>query len=202
MMTFLSLRQTRLLRRFRKDRRGIAAVEFAILLPVMLTLYFGVVEVAQALMVNRKVTGLTKTLADLAAQSGSLSSGDLNNIFEAAQTVMMPYTSVAPGMQIVSVVIDSNRVARVCWSAERNAVPVPLGRGANVTIPDDMRIASTSVIMAKANYEFEPTIGYLLTGRIRLGDRPIYSRPRNGKAGGTGSIEQVENTSFAMCPSY
>jgi Flp pilus assembly protein TadG len=191
-----------IVQRFRKDRRGVAATEFAILLPVMLTLYFGVVEIAQALMVNRKLTGLTRTLADLAAQSSSLSNDDVSNIFNAAQTVMMPYTDVAPGMQIASVVIDSNRVARVCWSAERNTVTQRLGRGDSVTIPNDLRIAGTSLIMARASYAFEPTIGHLITGSIRLGDRAVYSRPRNGKAGGSGAIEQVERASFALCPGY
>lgn len=200
----LRLRATALFsfQRFRKDHSGVAAVEFAILLPVMLTLYFGVVEIAQALMVNRKVTSLTRTLGDLAAQSGSLSTDDVNNIFNAAQTVMMPYTDVAPGMQIASVTIDANRVARVCWAAERNAVSQSLGRGASVTIPDDLRIANTSLIMSRSSYDFEPAIGYLLTGSIRLGDRAVYSRPRNGKVGGTGAIEQVERAGSAMCPGY
>lgn len=192
----------RILRRFGEDRRGIAAVEFAILLPVMLTLYFGVVEIAHALMVNRKVTALTRTLGDLAAQSGSLSTDDVGNIFNAAQTVMMPYTDVAPGMQIANVVIDANRVARICWSAERNSVTQSLGRGASITIPDELRIASTSLIMARASYDFTPAIGHLITGTMRLGDRAVYSRPRNGQVGGTGSIEQVKHASFAFCPGY
>ena len=188
------------LRRFGRDRSGVAAVEFALLLPVMLTLYFGVAEIANALMVNRKVTALNRTLADLTAQTGSISDGDMSNIFDAAQTVMMPYTDVGPGMVVASIVIDDTGLARVCWSSQRNATA--LGRGATVTIPAEMRIPSTSLIMARTTYRFTPVIGHLITGPITLGDRPLNMRPRNGKTGGTQSIEQIDRARFNICPTF
>ena len=54
--------------RFLCDRCGLAAVEFALILPVMLTLYFGGVEVTNMLVANRRVTSVAYTAADLAAQ--------------------------------------------------------------------------------------------------------------------------------------
>ena len=188
------------LRRFGRDRRGVAAVEFALVLPVMLTFYFGVAEVANALMVNRKVTALNRTLADLTAQAGSITDSDMNSIFDAAQTVMMPYTEVQPGMVVASIVIDDTGRARVCWSSQRNGTA--LGRGTAVTIPAEMRIPSTSLIMARTTYRFTPVIGHLITGAITLGDRPLYMRPRNGRTGGTQSIEQIDRSSFNMCPNF
>lgn len=201
----LSFRRNRavlrgLARRFALSRRGVAAVEFAFVLPVMLTVYFGIVEVAQGVMIDRKITDLNRALADLTAQGTSISDTEMSNIFDAAQTIMAPFTSVAPKMAIVSVVIDSGGVAKVCWSAQRNTT-VPK-RGDTVTLPDNLKIASTSLIMAKASYDFTPTVGYLVTGPITIGNTPIYMRPRVGKTGGTGNIEQVERASVAMCPLY
>ncbi|WNJ90431.1 TadE/TadG family type IV pilus assembly protein [Bosea sp. 685] len=188
-----------LARRFARSRRGVAAIEFAFVLPIMLTAYFGIVEVAQGVMIDRKVTDLNRALGDLTAQGTSISDTEMSNIFDAAQTIMAPFTSVAPKMAVVSVVIDSSGVAKVCWSAQRNsAVPK---RGDTVALPDNLKIASTSLIMATASYDYTP-LGYLVTKTITLGNTPIYMRPRVGKTGGTGNIEQVERASVAMCPLY
>ena len=59
----------RLARKLARGQRGVAAVEFAFVLPVMLTAYFGIVEIGQGVMTDRKVTQLTRALGDLASQS-------------------------------------------------------------------------------------------------------------------------------------
>ena len=187
-------------RRFCRDREGVALVEFAMALPVMLVAYLGTVEVAQLVMINRKVTQLTSALADLTARVQSVAPADVENIFDAAQTVLMPYDPNAASMVLASVVIDGSGVGRVCWSNQRNGTA--LARGATVTVPDSVKVANTSVIMARARYNYTPAIGYVLTGAIALGDDPIYARPRNGLAGGTLSIEQVKRTNADACPTF
>lgn len=194
-------RLQRLARRLLRDSNGVAAVEFAFVLPIMLTCYFGVSEIAQAVMINRKVTQLTKSLSDLTTQLATVTDAERDNIFNAAQTVMAPYTGVAPKMALASIIIDSSRVARVCWSESRSGATVPK-RGDTVTLPDALRIANTSVIMARASYDFTPAIGYLLTGSIQLGDNSIYTRPRLGQAVGSASIEQVVRSGQAPCPGF
>mgnify|MGYP003385030980 CR=1 FL=1 len=194
----------RLVRGVVGDRRGVAVVEFAMIFPALLAIYFGVVEVAQGVMADRKVTQLNRALADLTAQSTSVSTTDVSNIFDAALSVMTPYAPARAKMMIASVVIDAAGTARVCWSDHRNSAA--LARGSTVTLPTDLRVPNSSLIMAQASYEFEPVIGYLLTGSIRIGNTPIYMRPRAGKTGGTGNVEQVERTGTSpttpMCPGF
>ncbi len=192
--------RSRLWRRFCRDRDGVAAVEFAMILPVMLVTYVGMVEVVQLVMINRKVTQLTSALSDLTARAQSVAPADIDNIFNAAQTVLMPYDSSKAGMVIASIVIDSTGVAKVCWSNQRNGTAP--GRGTTVIIPDSVKVPNTSVIMARASYKYTPTIGYVLTGTFTLGDNPIYARPRNGLAGGTLNIEQVKRTDANPCPLF
>lgn len=190
----------RLVARARSNERGVAAVEFAFVLPVMLTVYFGVVEIGQGVMIDRKITQLTRALGDLAAQGTTLPTTEVGNIFDAATTVIMPYTSVAPRMSVTSIVIDKAGLARVCWSEQRNSTAP--ARGSTIVVPDSMKIAGTSLIMAQASYEFTPTIGYLITGSIVIGNDPIYLRPRTGLVGGSESIEQVERVGRGMCPTF
>lgn len=191
----------RLVRRLGRNRRGVAAVEFAMILPAMLAIYFGIVETGQAIMIDRKVTQLTRSLADLTAQASTIPTTEMSNIFDAAQTVMMPFTSVAPKMSIHHIVIDSARVAKVCWSEQRNSTK--LARGTTVTLPDDLRIPNTSLMMAQASYDFTPVVGWIIKGgAFTIGGSPIYMRPRLGKAGGSANIEQVERSGVAMCPGF
>ncbi|MGX1744043.1 TadE/TadG family type IV pilus assembly protein [Bosea sp. NPDC055353] len=190
----------RIWRRFCRDRDGVAAVEFALLLPVMLITYTGMVDVVQLVMVNRKVTQLTSALSDLTARVQSVSSADVQNIFNAARSILMPYDSDKVTMVIASVVIDPAGVAKVCWSEPRDGTAP--ARGTSITIPDTYRVPGTSVIMARASYEYTPIVGYVLTKSFTLGDSPIYARPRNGVAGGTNNIEQVVRTGTNPCPLY
>jgi Flp pilus assembly protein TadG len=202
---FLSPRRNRaalrrLARRFGASRRGVAAIEFAFVLPLMLSIYFGVVELGQGVMIDRKITELTRSMADLGARSTTISNTEMTDIFDAASTVLMPFTAVTPNLTVSSIVIDNNRVGRVCWSSQRNSTA--LARGATVTVPDELRIANTSLIRATATYDFTPVIGYVLTGTIRIGGDPIYMRPRLGAAGGTLNIEQVSRENFNLCPTF
>ncbi|MCZ8041892.1 MAG: pilus assembly protein [Beijerinckiaceae bacterium] len=191
----------RLTRRFRGNPRGVAAVEFAMILPAMLAIYFGIVETGQGVMIDRKVTQLTRSLADLTAQSTTISNTEMSNIFDAAQTVMMPYTTVSPKMSVHHIVVDSAGVAKVCWSEQRNSTK--FARGTTVTIPADLLLPNSSLIMAQASYDFTPVVGWIIQGgAISIGGDPIYMRPRLGKAGGTASIEQVERSGVAMCPGF
>jgi Flp pilus assembly protein TadG len=181
------------------NRRGVAAVEFAFVLPVMLLIYFGIVEVGQGVMIQRKVTNLTRAIGDLTAQtrSATISDAEMTGVFDAAGTIMMPFTSVTPGMVVSSIVIDDGRVARVCWSSQPTggtAAPPDVSK-----LPDSVRIARTSVIMATASYEFEPVIGYIITGKIPISGGPFYMRARTGKTGGPLGIEQIERVGSPMC---
>ena len=81
------------LSRLGRDQRGVSAVEFALLLPLMLTLYLGAVEISQAIGIDRKVTLTSRTVADLASQVSSLASSDMSNVLAASSAVIAPYDS-------------------------------------------------------------------------------------------------------------
>ena len=98
-------------RRFRRDRSAIAAVEFALILPIMLTLYFGIVEVGDALVVDRKVTHVTSTICDLVAQSKTVSTNDMTNFMDASQAVIYPYDT-----SLLKIVVSQVAMACPDWN--------------------------------------------------------------------------------------
>src|SRR5437870_1022070 len=93
MCTALGSRLSHVLSRFRRNHDGVSAVEFALVLPLMLSLYIGASEVSQAIATNRKVTLMTRTAADLASQAQSINNNDMNNLLNASAAVMQPYST-------------------------------------------------------------------------------------------------------------
>src|ERR1700751_2165158 len=78
------------------DRRGLAATEFAFIMPVMLVMFFGTVEFSSGVAVDRKVTLMARTLSDLTSQSTSVMDADIANFFLASNWIMWPYTTSTP----------------------------------------------------------------------------------------------------------
>lgn len=171
-------------RRFAGDDSGVSAVEFALILPLMLTLYLGGVEVTQAVSIDRKVTLVARTVADLTAQASTVRDEDLDNYLGASKAVIVPYTSTPLKVTVSSIVVDKNLRATVDWS--RNlAGGTPYAKGADMTsrIPVALRepcataASACTLIWGEATYEYQPTIGYVITGKLTLSD-VIFMKPR------------------------
>src|SRR5947209_19726123 len=107
-MNSFRLPVSRHLARLRGDQDGVSSVEFAMLLPLMLTLYLGAVEVSQAVGVDRKVTLTSRTVADLASQVTSILSSDMSNILGASSSVISPYDSSQLKVTVSQISIDGN----------------------------------------------------------------------------------------------
>jgi Flp pilus assembly protein TadG len=94
----IALRLRAFLRRFADDREAVAAIEFALVLPFMLALYIGGVELGDGLAVQFKSTLAARTVADLASQYVSIDNATMSNILGAASSVVTPYS--ASGMVV------------------------------------------------------------------------------------------------------
>src|SRR5712691_1028725 len=102
--------------RLAQDRRGVSAVEFAMLLPLMVTLYLGSAEVSQGVGIDRKVTLVSRTVADLASQVSSINNADMTNMLSASSAVIAPYDPTKLKVVVSAVSVDNAGVAKVTWS--------------------------------------------------------------------------------------
>lgn len=156
-----------------RDRAGVSAVEFAMLLPIMLTLYFGAVEITQGLSVDRKVTLAARVSADLVTQASSVDTAALNGVFQAAQAMITPYPISSLKVTITEVKIDGQGQPSVVWSHTFNGDK----RSGNVTLPAGLVVKNTYLIWGEVSYEYSPTVGYIFKDKITLTDQ-IFMRPR------------------------
>ena len=75
------------LRRLRRDRRGVSAVEFALIAPVMMLMYFGMTELSQSMMAQRKADHIASSIGDLVAQSKSIDDTTMGDLFKIGNTI-------------------------------------------------------------------------------------------------------------------
>jgi Flp pilus assembly protein TadG len=174
-MTAIPLRLPPQIARLWRHQRGVSAVEFAMLLPLMLALYLGTVEISQGIGIYRKVTLTSRTVADLASQSSSLSSSDMSNILGASSSVIAPYDPTPLKVTVSEVSIDANGKATIAWSCTQGGTAHAVG--SSVTLPAALDVASTSLVWGEASYAYKPAIGYVVTGMLNLSDQ-IYMSPR------------------------
>jgi Flp pilus assembly protein TadG len=160
---------------FVEDCRGIAATEFAFILPVMLVMFFGTVELSSGVAVDRKVTLVARTLSDLTSQSISVSDTDLANFFAASNAILTPYASTPTKSTITELYIDATTLAaKVQWSKGT----APRTAGSTVAIPAALAVADTYLIMSEVSYLYTPTVGYVMAkAGVNLSD-VSYTRPR------------------------
>src|SRR5579864_1005722 len=84
------------------DKRGVAATEFAVIVPIMLVMFFGTVEFCSGIAVDRKVTLMARTLSDLTSQSTSVADADMASFFLVANNIIWPYQAATPSPYFTS----------------------------------------------------------------------------------------------------
>jgi Flp pilus assembly protein TadG len=195
------LRARRSLRNLARDDTGIAATEFAVIVPIMLVMFFGTVEFSSGVAVDRKVTLVARTLSDLTSQSLSVADSDATNFFTASGKILTPYAPTPTQAKISELYVDSSTLqARVQWSksatfdSSGNVTLAP-GRAVSsvVVIPSQLAVAGTYLIFSEVSYLYVPTIGYVMarTG-VNLSD-VSYTRPRQSQC-------VFYNPATAPCP--
>jgi Flp pilus assembly protein TadG len=172
------------------DRNGVAAIEFAMIVPIMLVMFFGTVEFSSAVAVNRKVTLIARTLSDLTSQSLSVGNTDLTNFFTASDAIMTPYPPLSTqSASLCELYIDPITLrAKVEWNVSatfNSAGVVTLGPAvaANcpIAIPSQLAVGGTYLIFSKVTYPYTPAVGYMgAIPTFPLSD-VSYTRPRQSK---------------------
>ncbi|MBD3756003.1 MAG: pilus assembly protein, partial [Gammaproteobacteria bacterium] len=104
----------------RRDNRGVAAVEFALILPFMIILLIGMAETTTGLNQNRKVNQVASSIGDIVAREITVTKASLQDIMAARNYIMMPYDASGMTVVVASVSFDKDKKATVDWSADQN----------------------------------------------------------------------------------
>lgn len=162
------------------DRRGASAVEFALIAPILIALYFGLAEYCQAMLANRKVTHAASTVGDLVAQSDQINNAEITDIFKIGQALMSPFSSTGLKLRVTSVIVDANSVPKVDWSDGSGLTAYV--KGAIVTLPKNSANKpfvdpGESVIMSEAEFTYDSPVKHMIKNGIKFSE-VYYLRPR------------------------
>ncbi|MBX6322634.1 MAG: pilus assembly protein [Rhodospirillaceae bacterium] len=192
----------RCLRRFAADRRGIAIVEFAALLPVLVVAFFGCFEAARYILTNLKIDRVAGETADLVSQLDSVSTAELTDLFYAGEDIMTPFDGTQNGRLDDGIIIVSdvycqpnanpswkcptNAPAKVSW--QRNdggglAATSKIGSvGGDATLPTGLTLGQgEDVIVVEAYYRYTPSLASWMFGTTTF-YKVAYYRPRGQTA--------------------
>jgi len=151
---------------FASDAEGVAAVEFAIVLPFMLTLYLGSIEAGDGMAVQFKTALATRAVADITSQYTSIDNSTMTGILGAAATVVAPYPASGMVVTISEITTNSTGHGTITWSDSLNGTAHAVGQ--SVTLPVALQIANASLIWSEVTYPYQPTFGYVLTSTINI----------------------------------
>lgn len=161
------------------DRRGVAAVEFALVVPVVIVVYLAGFEVMEASTVYRKLTDTTVQMANVTAQYTTMSSTDVSNVLGASSQIMTPYPTTNLSIVLSEVTTNSSGVGKVTWSQQYQATA--LATGSTVTMPSGYRTPNTSYILVQTTYAYQPVIGQAFVSPISMTNQ-IFMLPRSSSS--------------------
>jgi Flp pilus assembly protein TadG len=161
-------------RRFASDGRGVAALEFALIVPLLLCLYFVTMEVAQAIEANKKVGRAASMTADLVAQMPEIPRAELEGIMRIGEATMQPYNRSKLDIIVTAIEVtnDATPKAQVFWEGKLvDGVYVKgVVKGTAINdLPPALKIKGSFLIRTEATLAYEPVITWAASGKTTLG---------------------------------
>ncbi len=155
-----------------------AAVEFAMLAPVLILLYFGAVELTQGMMTQERIAHTASTIGDLTSQSTAVSKADITDIFGVGSTTMYPYPTTSLAMRLTAISEDANGKVTVTWS-EATGGMTAYSKNATYSDSNLGSVLSTnqSLVVAEAQYTYNSVFHYVMPKPITFSEK-YYLRPR------------------------
>lgn len=177
---------------WKRNEKGVSAVEFALIAPLLIALYLGCVELSLMLRADRAITSTSSAVGDLTARLSVVTDDDLQDIFAGVQLMMTNVDMSKAKIRLTSISDDGNGSTTVDWSEGYQITA--LTEGSPVTVPSGIISSGGSVIMSEVEYTYESKIALFFDTDMQIKDK-FYLRPRRvnqitrqSDSGGTSSF--------------
>jgi Flp pilus assembly protein TadG len=172
MISLVTRKIRRRLRHFARNRKGVAAVEFAAILPAMLSLYVGGAELGDGFTIQFKSALAARTVTDLASQYVSINNSTMSTILNASSQVISPYAATNMVVTLSEITTDAKGNATVTWSDSLHGSARTVG--STVTLPNNLQTANITILLGEVTYPYTPPVGYVFTGTININQSQFF----------------------------
>jgi Flp pilus assembly protein TadG len=179
---------SRLIRQFRRDQSGVSAVEFAFVAPVLIIFYFGMAEITQAVIAQRRTLSTASGIGDLIAQTNAATTAsNVDDIMKMSNVLMYPFPVTGTALKICIYSISSNAttgVKTIDWFRAQNESAANCSKSDTSVSSLSTGIVDKgqSVIMARVKYTYTPVTHVELKGLTPTFTRSYYLRPRRSSS--------------------
>ncbi|MGR6431361.1 TadE/TadG family type IV pilus assembly protein [Rhizobium sp. PAMB 3174] len=174
----------RVVQRLRADRRGVSAIEFALIMPILVILLAGTVDLGQALIVNRKVNQISSTVADMISRSSSWKTADVDVILAGSATILQPFSTNGLTIQLAVIDVATDLSTTVNWSVGYQVTALTKGAASPLDIPNDVKTSGVQMIVVETKYSLVTPFTSLLSAATGVTsynyDKFHFTRPRIG----------------------
>ena len=164
MLSRLSTSGGTLVKRFQSENSGAAAIEFAFIAPLLITMYLGTMEVSQGLEINKKVARSAGVIGDLLGQKAEFTKSQLHDLMAIGQSMLLPYNRSEPTITISFISIGADLLPKVTWSRRGvgTTYSMPYAANSAATVPANLKIANTYLIRVQTEIEYLPITSWTI----------------------------------------
>jgi Flp pilus assembly protein TadG len=142
---------------FLRQAEGAAAVEFAFIMPFMLLLYFGLIDITGLISLNRRIVSAAATMADLVGQQkSSVLASTISDQFNAAYVTMQPLAASNLRVEVYDYRMVGSTITLI-WKTSNNQGPT-CGAVPDTANMAPLMTAGNDVILARTCTTYTPTI--------------------------------------------
>lgn len=169
------MKRAKHLANFLRAKTGMAAVEFAMIAPILIVMAFGTIELAKGLDCHSKIASMATAAADITSQATEIKNADMTNLFAASTAILYPNPTSSLKIVVSSVVDDGKGGNKVAWSDANNGAARSVN--SSVSLPTGVLPSGGSVIMAEVSYVYVSPLSVEISGPITIA-RTAYATPR------------------------
>lgn len=180
--------------RFKTDDRGVAAIEFAYIAPILLVMLMATFELSRAISIDRRLNAVSAMASELVAREEQVDDADLKNIYLSLNHVLKPYDDGSLVVRLTQVRTDDTGATKVEWSSQINQsaaegggggpLPRPYTNCSTFNIDSDLKQNGSRVVVAEVGYNYQPVFGSFIYGDFNFN---TLKQTRNNVTGLPGS---------------
>ena len=161
------------LKRFFRDRDGVAALEFALIAPLLLSMYFMTMEVGQGIETDKKVNRIGSMVADLITQQQSVTKADIDAIMAIGEATIQPYGRSQPSIEVTAIEVtdETTPKVKVVWSRKlvNGAFSIAAAKDSITTVPPALKVKGSFFIRVSSSLAYKPVITWAAENKSALG---------------------------------